>query len=84
MINKIDSLKNLGIFTDYKWEADLPEFKRYNVIYGNNGSGKTTLSKLFDIVRTNNHSDYPELKYKITIGNQPHTEKAHLMKIFSL
>ena len=48
MITKIEKIKNLGIFTDYKWDSNLPEFKRFNLIYGWNGSGKTTLSQLFD------------------------------------
>ncbi len=48
MITKIEKIKNLGIFTDYKWDSNLPEFKRFNLIYGWNSYGKTTLSQLFD------------------------------------
>lgn len=46
MINKITKLKNFGIFHDFSW-TDLPEFKRYNLIYGWNRSGKTTISRVF-------------------------------------
>lgn len=42
MIEKIVNVKNLGIFSDYKWDSTLPYFKCFNLIYGENGSGKTT------------------------------------------
>ena len=48
MITRIEKIKNLGLFPDYKWNSNLLEFKRFNRIYGLDGSGKTTLSQLFD------------------------------------
>jgi len=46
-INRIDKIKNHLIFKDFKWDASsLPDFKKYNLVYGWNGSGKTTLSNL--------------------------------------
>lgn len=47
MIKKILKLKNFGIFHDFSWKAELPEFKRFNLIYGWNRSGKTTISRVF-------------------------------------
>ncbi|HDY69279.1 MAG TPA: hypothetical protein ENH85_16020 [Candidatus Scalindua sp.] len=47
MIIKITKLKNLGIFHDFSWNKDIPEFKRFNLIYGWNRSGKTILSRVF-------------------------------------
>ena len=47
MISKISSLKKFGIFRDFSWNKDLPEFKKFNLIYGWNRSGKTTLSRVF-------------------------------------
>ena len=47
MISKISKLKNFGIFHDFSWKAELPEFKKYNLIYGWNRSGKTTVSRVF-------------------------------------
>jgi len=47
MINKISKLKNFGIFHDFSWKTELPEFKRFNLIYGWNRSGKTTISRVF-------------------------------------
>ncbi|MDP1725546.1 MAG: AAA family ATPase [Bacteroidota bacterium] len=46
MITKINKLKNFGIYQDFTWGA-LPEFKRFNLIYGWNRSGKSTLSRVF-------------------------------------
>lgn len=47
MINKISKLKNFGIFHEFSWKTELPEFKKYNLIYGWNRSGKTTISRVF-------------------------------------
>jgi wobble nucleotide-excising tRNase len=75
MIAKIEKIKNLGIFTDYKWDLNLPEFKRFNLIYGWNGSGKTALSQLFDSLETGKSEIYPELEYKIRTVDGDFTQK---------
>jgi wobble nucleotide-excising tRNase len=75
MITKIEKIKNLGIFTNYKWDSNLPEFKRFNLIYGWNGSGKTTLSQLFASFETNKSEIYPELEYKIQTDGGDFTQK---------
>ena len=75
MITKIKTIKNLGIFTDYKWDSNLPEFKRFNLIYGWNGSGKTTLSQLFAFFETNKSELYPELEYEIQTADGNFTQK---------
>lgn len=75
MITKIKKIKNLGIFTDYKWESNLPEFKRFNLIYGWNGSGKTTLSQLFASFETGKSEIYPELEYEIQTADGNFTQK---------
>lgn len=46
-IKRIAKLKGYRSFRDFDWPADLPEFARYNLLFGWNGSGKTTLSTLF-------------------------------------
>lgn len=43
-LKKIDKIKGFGSFENFAWPSNLPEFKKYNLIYGRNGSGKTTLS----------------------------------------
>lgn len=45
-IKRISRLRDCGIFRDFQWPKDLPEFGRYNLIYGWNGTGKTTLSRI--------------------------------------
>ncbi|UIY31486.1 AAA family ATPase (plasmid) [Neorhizobium galegae] len=44
----------------------MPEFQRFNVIYGDNGSGKTTLSRLLATLPTGSHPEYAGLKYSVT------------------
>ena len=45
-VQRINHLREFGIFRDFKRPRALPDFGRYNLIYGWNGSGKTTLSRL--------------------------------------
>lgn len=65
MLLKLNKIKNLGVFADYDWDTALPEFGRYNVIYGDNGTGKTTLSRLFECLLSGAHEEYPSLEYRI-------------------
>ncbi len=62
MITKITKLKNFGIFHDFSWNKDIPEFKRFNLIYGWNRSGKTLLSKIFTACekKSTTFKEYPK------------------------
>jgi wobble nucleotide-excising tRNase len=53
MITKIDSLKNFGVYKDFKWSSSpgLSDFNSKNIIYGWNYSGKTTLSRIFQSLK---------------------------------
>ena len=44
-IEKILRTREMGVFSNFRWPSDLPNFARYNLIYGWNGSGKTTISR---------------------------------------
>jgi len=47
-IARIQHIRNYRIFRDFIWpQSGLPDFGRFNLIYGWNRSGKTTLSELF-------------------------------------
>lgn len=47
-ITRLDKAKDYRIFRNFSWPAaSLPEFARFNVIYGWNGAGKTSLSNIF-------------------------------------
>ncbi len=62
MIKKITKLKKLGIFHDFSWKIALPEFNKFNLIYGWNRSGKTTISRVFESCEKGNDrfKQYPE------------------------
>ncbi|WP_175692142.1 AAA family ATPase [Burkholderia ambifaria] len=45
-ITRIQKLQGYRIFRDFTWSG-LPDFGRFNLIYGWNGAGKTSLSTLF-------------------------------------
>lgn len=47
MIKRIEYIKQFGIYRDFRWNENLPEFAKLNLIYGWNYSGKTTLSRIF-------------------------------------
>ena len=48
MITKISKLKDFGVFSDFTWDGSIPNFNKFNLIYGWNRSGKTTISRLFE------------------------------------
>jgi wobble nucleotide-excising tRNase len=63
-IKKIDSIKNMAVFQDYRWSSsvrdegnNIAEFKKINILYGRNYSGKTTLSRIFRALETGFISD---------------------------
>lgn len=63
-IKKIDSIKNMAVFQDYRWASsvrdagnNIAEFKKINILYGRNYSGKTTLSRIFRALETGSISD---------------------------
>ena len=46
-VDRIVRLRDCGIFRDFSWPTRLPDFGRFNLIYGWNATGKTTLSEVF-------------------------------------
>lgn len=74
-ISKIDKIKNLAVFSDYRWDTKLDPFKRYNLIYGWNGSGKTALSRLFDSLESGEHEDYPDLEFQVAAEGKKYTQE---------
>ena len=63
-IKKIDSIKNMAVFQDFRWASsvrdggnNIVEFKKINILYGRNYSGKTTLSRIFRALATGSLSD---------------------------
>jgi len=50
-ISRLQKAYEYRIFRDFTWPSSLPDFARFNVIYGWNGSGKTSLSNLFRYIQ---------------------------------
>lgn len=46
-ITRLSRMKGHRIYRDFTWPNNLPDFSRFNLIYGWNGAGKTTISNLF-------------------------------------
>jgi len=74
MIEKIKKIKDCPSFVDFKPEADLPEFKKYNLIYGWNGSGKTCFSRILRSFELGENyyaqpGKSPEFEFKLGNGN---------------
>src|SRR2546423_10081314 len=46
MITRVNKIEGHRVFSSFSWPPELPDFARFNLIYGWNGSGKTTLSSL--------------------------------------
>ncbi|MDD5427553.1 MAG: AAA family ATPase, partial [candidate division Zixibacteria bacterium] len=51
-IIRIARLHHPGTLRNFTWPTDLPDFGRFNLIYGWNGTGKTTISRLFRALET--------------------------------
>ena len=70
MITKISKLKKFGIFRDFTWSSDTPDFSHFNLIYGWNKSGKTTFSRAFVACekKTTDFVNYPKDKDGNAIG----------------
>lgn len=51
-ITRLLKAKDYRVFREFSWPgSSLPDFARFNVIYGWNGSGKTSLSNIFRMVQ---------------------------------
>ena len=72
-INKITRMRDCGVFRSFTWPQDLPEFGRYNLIYGWNGTGKTTLSRLFRHLEKRQNPTEGQLSVKI--GDTDYSEE---------
>ena len=70
MIKRIVKIKNCPSFIDFKPANDLPDFTKYNLIYGWNGSGKTCFSRIlrcFEICKNcyDQTDRQPEFEFKL-------------------
>ena len=71
-INKITKLKNFGVFKDFKWDQNIPLFRKHNLFYGWNYSGKTTISRAFRCFELGEkHADYPNAEFELEDNQNP-------------
>lgn len=69
MIRRIELIINFGIFRNFRWNYNLPEFAKLNLIYGWNYSGKTTLSRLFQALEHKKFiEDYSNAHFQLLTG----------------
>lgn len=64
-LDRFEKIKNYRIFCDYSWGATLPDFAKFNLLYGWNGSGKTTLSNLFRHLQDKSPISEGDVRFKI-------------------
>lgn len=68
MIKKIKYIKDFGVFKDFTWNANMSDFKNFNLIYAWNYSGKTTLSRIFRSFETQEiHEDFIKSSYELEL-----------------
>ncbi len=85
MIRRIQQIKAFGVFADFQWPANLPEFKQFNLIYGWNYSGKTTLSRAFRCFEQKlPHVDFADaqVQLKAADGTVHHLSRPHTAPAF--
>ncbi|MCE9589167.1 MAG: AAA family ATPase [Planctomycetes bacterium] len=73
-INRISRLRDCGVFRDFAWPQNLPDFARYNLIYGWNGSGKTTLSRLFQALEAKTPLSVGQAVVRVNSRDLAHTD----------
>lgn len=76
-IKKIDSIKNMAVFKDFRWDSSVRNknnillFQTINILYGRNYSGKTTLSRIFRALETGSISEckYGSPEFQLSFDN---------------
>ena len=86
-IERIKKIKGFRIFHDFSWSAELPDFSRFNLVYGWNGSGKTTLSHLFTYLQGKQDIVEGEVKFQIdgqtVVGSNLSTSVVPQVRVFN-
>lgn len=71
MIQRINYIKNMGIYRDFSWACEKnDDFKKVNILYGRNYSGKTTLSRVMrSLELRKKHKNYPDSEFKLDFSS---------------
>ncbi|VVE88151.1 ATP-binding protein [Pandoraea bronchicola] len=85
-ITRIQKLQAYRIFRDFEWDG-LPDFGRYNLIYGWNGAGKTSLSTLFRSMQRRQSPESGAIEIvvdgKVITGTDFASEKLPPIRVFN-
>ncbi len=73
MINKIRSIRNIGLFDNIRPSHDTA-FSKLTLIYGENGRGKTTLANIFRSLGSNKKTSLIEERRRLGAEYNPHIE----------
>lgn len=65
MFRRFETIKGCGIFEDFRWDSDTPDFERINLIYGGNGSGKTSLARALETLSSGG-SGYTKVSFAMS------------------
>lgn len=80
MFKRLTYIKNFGVFREYKWPAEVQEFKKINIIYGWNYSGKTTLARIFQCFEKEEiHKDYSNCEFELLDQDNRKYSKSNLI-----
>ena len=86
MITKINKIRDLpAVFNKFDWNVSIPDFKKYNAIYGWNYSGKTLLSRIFRSFEIGQvHNDYDRATFEIEMDNGTKYNQLNLNQQFAV
>ena len=85
MIRKTNKIQGFGIFNSFRWDSQIPAFKRYNLIYGWNYSGKTTLSRMFRCFELGQlHKDYGDATFEVELEGGSKYDQSALNGAFAI
>jgi wobble nucleotide-excising tRNase len=70
-ITRINRIKGHRIFENFAWPSDLPDFSRFNLIYGWNATGKTTFSNLLRHIQLKESVLEGEIDFEIDGNSLP-------------
>lgn len=72
MIQRINYIKNIGVFQNFRRGGRLQDFLGTNIIYGWNYSGKTTLSRIFSYLDKNTviEDEYKDVEFEFELNDR--------------
>lgn len=79
MLRRFESIRDCGIFENYRWNTSVPDFERINLIYGTNGAGKTSLARALDGLDSES-GGYPRVSIRmsnVNKGNDRQSSQTH-------